>query len=96
MNGYPQLSRSYFTQLVKVLDLSEELITLFTDPDIQKARSWLKSQGWRRADRSSQGKSEELWDAPFDLKWTCCGISLGSAIKAQLRQLGYDTRKVRV
>lgn len=77
-----------FTQ--NLTDPPAVIVDLLAGP-VADIRLWLKSKGWRRADRHN----EELWNAPLDLKWTCVGVSLASAVKAQLRQEGLDTSKLR-
>jgi hypothetical protein len=71
-----------------LVDLGCKITTLSKDD----LRSYLKSKGWRRSDRTSQGESEELWICPWDDKvYEPLGISLRSAIKKQLKKDGFRT-----
>lgn len=73
------------------LELPETLDALLSGP-IAGVRLWLKTVGWRRTDRHNV----EIWEAPYDLKWCVGGVSIQSAVKAHLRNMGYDTKGLRV
>lgn len=76
-------------RLMKWYNLAKMEVLTWTASSV---RIWLKTKGWVRKDRHG----EELWEAPFDLKWTSAGVSLLSAVKAQLRHEGYDTTNLKI
>ncbi len=74
-----------------IIELPPGLAAVIGGP-IAGIRDWLKRGGWRRGDRHNV----EIWEAPFDLKWCVGGVSVQSAVKAHLRNMGFDTKGLRV
>lgn len=70
-------------ELVERLRVQGFRVTKMTAEDL---RTFLKSKGWRRADRTQQGEHVELWCKESDI-----GISLKAAVRRQLKNDGYTS-----